>query len=142
MHVHVWGGCGRRVGRNPPSVLGDIHLIGIPAPRTELTGVYYPFHGMGRSFHPHCQPPQRMRILVLGLGWVRFCNVARPLGQRLAAPCLRRVGGVSSDHHGSGPESPANSPTSRFMVQQINKVYRTGVPCTFRRCLSCFRCRL
>jgi hypothetical protein len=28
------------------------------------------------------------------------------------------------------------------MVQQVNKVYRTGVPCTFRRCLSCFRCRL
>ena len=39
-----------RVGRNPPSVLGDIHLIGIPAPRAEFIGAYYPFHGVGRHF--------------------------------------------------------------------------------------------
>jgi len=38
---------GWRVGRNPPSVLGDIHLIGIPAPLAEVTGAYYPFHGVG-----------------------------------------------------------------------------------------------
>jgi len=41
---------GWRVGRNPPSVLGDIHLIGIPAPPAEVTGAYYPFHGVGWHF--------------------------------------------------------------------------------------------
>jgi len=40
----------RRVGRNPPSVLGDIHLIGIPAPRAKFTGAYYPFHSVGWHF--------------------------------------------------------------------------------------------
>ncbi len=38
---------GWRVGSNPPSVLGDIHLIGIPAPPAEVTGAYYPFHDVG-----------------------------------------------------------------------------------------------
>ena len=41
---------GWRVGRNPPSVLGDIHLIGIPAPQAVFTGAYYPFHGVGWLF--------------------------------------------------------------------------------------------
>ena len=41
---------GWRVGRNPPSVLGDIHLIGIPAPLAEVTGAYYPFHDVGWHF--------------------------------------------------------------------------------------------
>jgi len=41
---------GWRVGRNPPSVLGDIHLIGIPAPPADITGAYYPFHGVGWHF--------------------------------------------------------------------------------------------
>ena len=41
---------GRRLGRNPPSVLGDIHLVGIPAPQAELTGAYYPFHGVSGHF--------------------------------------------------------------------------------------------
>ena len=41
---------GQRVGRNPPSVLGDIHLIGIPAPQAVFTGAYYPFHGVGWLF--------------------------------------------------------------------------------------------
>ena len=41
---------GWRVGSNPPSVLGDIHLIGIPAPPAEVTGAYYPFHGVGWHF--------------------------------------------------------------------------------------------
>ena len=41
---------GRRLGRNPPSVLGDIHLIGIPAPPAEITGTYYPFHGVSGHF--------------------------------------------------------------------------------------------
>lgn len=39
-----------RVGRNPPSVLGDIHLIGIPAPQAAFTGAYYPFHSVCRHF--------------------------------------------------------------------------------------------
>jgi hypothetical protein len=39
-----------RVGRNPPSVLGDIHLIGIPAPQAAFTGAYYPFHDVGWPF--------------------------------------------------------------------------------------------
>ena len=41
---------GQRVGRNPPSVLGDIHLIGIPAPPAVFTGAYYPFHSVCRHF--------------------------------------------------------------------------------------------
>ncbi len=41
---------GWRVGSNPPSVLGDIHLIGIPAPPAEVTGAYYPFHDVGWHF--------------------------------------------------------------------------------------------
>ena len=41
---------GWRVGRNPPSVLSDIHLIGIPAPPAEVTGAYYSFHGVGWHF--------------------------------------------------------------------------------------------
>ena len=41
---------GWRVGRNPPSVLGDIHLVGIPAPQAAFTGTYYPFHGVGWPF--------------------------------------------------------------------------------------------
>jgi len=41
---------GWRPGRNPPSVRGDICLIGIPAPRTALMGAYYPFHNAGRHF--------------------------------------------------------------------------------------------
>jgi len=41
---------GRRVGCNPPSVLGDIHLIGIPAPPAVFTGAYYPFHIVCRHF--------------------------------------------------------------------------------------------
>ena len=41
---------GWRVGRNPPSVLGGIHLIGIPAPPAEFIGAYYPFHGVGGHF--------------------------------------------------------------------------------------------
>ena len=43
-------GMGQRVGRNPPSVLGDIHLVGIPAPQAAFTGAYYPFHGVCRLF--------------------------------------------------------------------------------------------
>jgi len=45
MQIEGW-----RVGSNPPSVLGDIHLIGIPAPLAEVTGAYYPFHGVGWHF--------------------------------------------------------------------------------------------
>jgi hypothetical protein len=41
---------GWRAGRNPPSVRGDICLIGIPAPQTALMGAYYPFHNAGRRF--------------------------------------------------------------------------------------------
>jgi len=41
---------GWRPGRNPPSVRGDICLIGIPAPRTAFIGAYYPFHNAGRRF--------------------------------------------------------------------------------------------
>ena len=41
---------GCRVGRNPPSVLCDIRLIGIPAPRAGFMGAYYPFHSVGRPF--------------------------------------------------------------------------------------------
>ena len=41
---------GWRVGSNPSSVLGDIHLIGIPAPQAVFTGAYYPFHGVGWLF--------------------------------------------------------------------------------------------
>src|SRR6266567_4018346 len=37
----IWG---RRPGRNPPSVLSSIHLIGEPAPPADVTGVYCPFH--------------------------------------------------------------------------------------------------
>ena len=39
-----------RVGRNPSSVLGDIHLIGIPAPQAKFTGTYCPFHSVGWHF--------------------------------------------------------------------------------------------
>jgi hypothetical protein len=39
-----------RVGRNPPSVLSDIHLVGIPASQAAFTGAYYPFHGVCRLF--------------------------------------------------------------------------------------------
>ena len=45
----TWAG-GWRAGRNPPSVRGDICLIGIPAPQTALIGTYYPFHNAGRRF--------------------------------------------------------------------------------------------
>ncbi len=38
---------GWRAGRNPPSVLGDICLIGIPAPPAGVKGAYYPFHSVG-----------------------------------------------------------------------------------------------
>ena len=41
---------GWRAGRNPPSVRGDICLIGIPAPRTAFISAYYPFHNAGRRF--------------------------------------------------------------------------------------------
>ena len=57
---------GRCVGRNPPSVLGDIHLIGIPAPPAGITGAYYPFHGVGGLFHPYRPPHQRKRIILNG----------------------------------------------------------------------------
>jgi len=43
-------GHGWRAGRNPPSVLGSIRLIGIPAPCADLMGVYYPFHRVGWLF--------------------------------------------------------------------------------------------
>ena len=48
--MHSDNELGWRVGSNPPSVLGDIHLIGIPAPLAEVTGAYYPFHGVGWLF--------------------------------------------------------------------------------------------
>lgn len=49
-HQNEIEGLGQRVGCNPPSVLGDIHLIGIPAPQAALTGAYYPFHDVGWLF--------------------------------------------------------------------------------------------
>ena len=46
----VQNNAGWRVGRNPPSVLSDIHLIGIPAPLAAVPGAYYSFHGVGWHF--------------------------------------------------------------------------------------------
>ena len=57
---------GWRPGRNPPSVLSSIHLIGVPAPHAVFIGAYYPFHGVGRLFHPH-KAAQRFRIIVISI---------------------------------------------------------------------------
>jgi len=74
----IWDCDGWRPGRNPPSVLGSIHLIGVPAPHTVLIGAYYSFHNVGRLFHPH-QAAQRLRIIVCGLARSPFCARARTL---------------------------------------------------------------
>ena len=58
---------GQRAGRNPPSVLGSICLIGIPAPCAELIGVYVPFHRVGWLFILTRQPSQRFRVM--GICW-------------------------------------------------------------------------
>ncbi len=57
---------GWRVGRNPPSVLGDIHLIGIPAPPAGGHWRLLSLSRRGRAFHPYLQPHQRKRIIFRG----------------------------------------------------------------------------
>jgi len=54
------------VGRNPPSVLGDIHLIGIPAPLAEFHWRLLSLSRRGQAFHPYRQPHQRKRIIFRG----------------------------------------------------------------------------
>ena len=49
MLLTLWGW---RAGRNPPSVLSGIYLIGIPAPPADVTGAYFPFHSVTEPFHP------------------------------------------------------------------------------------------
>ena len=57
---------GWRLGRNPPSVLGDIHLIGIPAPQAGVHWRLLSLSRRGQAFHPYRQPHQRKRIILHG----------------------------------------------------------------------------
>src|SRR5512136_893917 len=47
-----WIQSGWRAGRNPPFVLGSIHLIGLPASHAELIDAYYPFHRVAWHISP------------------------------------------------------------------------------------------
>ena len=83
-------GSGWRVGRNPPSVRCSICLIGEPAPRAELTGVYIPFHSAARGpFHPDSSPPSgtpgrdRPIIVTRYQHGYRFCAPAQALASHL-----------------------------------------------------------
>src|SRR6267378_8137616 len=77
--------CGWRVGRNPPSVPSSICLIGEPAPRAELTGVYIPFHSaMGARFIPHPalhpgRPGEHPIIVTRYRDGYRFCAPTQAL---------------------------------------------------------------
>src|SRR2546422_6586191 len=77
--------CGWRVGRNPPSVPSSICLIGEPAPRAELTGVYIPFHSAaGARFIPHPalhpgRPGEHPIIVTRYRDGYRFCAPTQAL---------------------------------------------------------------
>ena len=77
--------CGWRVGRNPPSVPSSICLIGEPAPRAELTGVYIPFHSaVGARFIPRPalhpgRPGEHPIIVTRYRDGYRFCAPTQAL---------------------------------------------------------------
>ncbi len=90
------------VGRNPPSVLGDIHLIGIPAPWAVLTGAYYPFHSVCRHFTLTANL-LNASASQSRMAEVFFCALTQPLGRHLTVPRDRHVDGVSSSPSRIGP---------------------------------------
>ena len=89
---------GRRAGRNPPSVLSSIHLVGVPAPPAELTGAYCSFHSAaGTRFILHQSLLEAHRKSSShGTSKVSFLR-PRTESPRTVYPLrLRHVGGVSS----------------------------------------------
>ena len=96
-------GMGQRVGRNPPSVLGDIHLVGIPAPQAAFTGAYYPFHGVCRLFTLTASLLNASASSSLAGGGIFSAPLTQPLGRHLAVPRFRHVDGVSSGPSRIGP---------------------------------------
>jgi len=104
----VQNNAGWRVGRNPPSVLSDIHLIGIPAPLAEVTGAYYSFHGVGWHFTLTVRLLNASASLSMA-DRGSFCALTRSLDRHFTVSRFRPVDGVSSGH--LDPESLTNSPT-------------------------------
>lgn len=79
MSISKIGWC---VGRNPPSVLCGIRLIGLPAPSgRDFIGVCLPFPLAGRPFHRFQTSRLNLTKCIIAIsGWTfRFCSVAKPL---------------------------------------------------------------
>ena len=109
-HVEDW-----RVGRNPPFVLGDIHLIGIPAPLAEVTSAYYPFHDAGWHF------TLTASLLNASASSSRadrgiFLRLNPTSRSTLRSATLPPRGWSFLRPQREGPESPTNSPTQPLQL--------------------------
>ena len=102
--------CGWRVGRNPPSVLGDIHLIGIPASLAAVIDAYYPFHNVGWFF------TLTVSLFSASASWsstngglfLLLNPISRPTSRDATSP---PCGWSFLRSLNVNPESPTNSPT-------------------------------
>jgi len=104
----------RRPGRNPPSVLGSICLIGIPAPCAELIGVYVPFHRVGWLFILVRQPSQRFRIM--GICWRKVTFLCQgPDSHPMLYSTTPPHGGRSFLKPRKARKLPTGSPTNRHL---------------------------
>ena len=92
---------GWRLGRNPPSVLGDIHLVGIPAPRAEVHRRLLSLSRRGRVLSPY-PPAQSTQAHHPQPAEVSFCALTRLLSRHLSVPRTRFVDGVSSNPSNTG----------------------------------------
>ena len=86
-----------RVGRNPPSVLGDIHLIGIPAPQAGVHRRLLSLSRRGRVLSPFPPASSTQAHHLPQPAEVSFCALARLLSRHLMVPRARFVDGVSSN---------------------------------------------
>ena len=128
----VWG---RRLGRNPPSVLGDIHLIGIPAPRAGVHRRLLSLSRRGRVVSPF-PPAQSTQPHHPQPAEVSFCALTRLLSRHLSVPRARYVDGVSSNPSviGFGVARQLANPTLSSL-KPVNKVCgRVGITLPKIRC--------
>jgi len=93
---------GRRVGCNPPSVLGDIHLIGIPAPRAGVHRRLLSLSRRGRVLSPYPPASSTQAHHLRQPAEVSFCALTRLLSRHLMVPRARYVDGVSSNPSSEG----------------------------------------
>ena len=87
----------RRLGRNPPSVLGDIYLIGIPAPQAGVHRRLLSLSRRGRVLSPYPPASSTQAYHLPRLAEVSFCALTQLLSRHLMVPRARYVDGVSSN---------------------------------------------